>query len=136
MLKAGWVDGDDLHYEEVEGGTHTERAWADRFDRVLEYLYGPGGYVGCRSAGCQGAGVLVPECGASVRSCSGDRCQCRTRCRAPGARHLARTGTGTGTHGTLAPGTGTPVICPAINPLTGFSSSNNTAPAAIVAIAE
>lgn len=42
MLKAGWVDGDDLHYEEVEGGTHSERAWANRFDRVLEYLYGPG----------------------------------------------------------------------------------------------
>lgn len=42
MLKAGWVEGEDLHYEEIDGGTHSERAWAARFDRVLEYLYGPG----------------------------------------------------------------------------------------------
>ena len=41
MLKVGWVEGDDLRYEEIEGGTHNERAWANRFDRVLEYLYGP-----------------------------------------------------------------------------------------------
>jgi predicted alpha/beta superfamily hydrolase len=41
MLKAGWTEGDDLHYAEIDGGTHSERAWADRFDRVLEYLYGP-----------------------------------------------------------------------------------------------
>ena len=41
MEKAGWVDGEDLHYEEVEGAAHTESAWAARFDRVLEFLYGP-----------------------------------------------------------------------------------------------
>lgn len=39
LLKAGWVEGLDLHYEEVEGGTHNERSWADRFGRVLEWLY-------------------------------------------------------------------------------------------------
>lgn len=41
MEKAGWVDGEDLHYEEIDGAAHTESAWAARFDRVLEYLYGP-----------------------------------------------------------------------------------------------
>ena len=41
MEKAGWVDGEDLHYEEVEGAAHSESAWAARFDRVLEFLYGP-----------------------------------------------------------------------------------------------
>ena len=68
MLKAGWVEGDDLHYEEVEGGTHSERAWADRFDRVLEYCDLE--LVGCQSARvprCQSA--LVPECTARLRSC-------------------------------------------------------------------
>lgn len=39
LLKGGWVEGDDLHYEEVEGGTHSEGAWADRFGRVLEFLF-------------------------------------------------------------------------------------------------
>ena len=41
LLTAGWVEGEDLHYEEVPGGTHGERAWAERFGRVLEFLYGP-----------------------------------------------------------------------------------------------
>ena len=45
MVHAGWVDGDDLHYEEIEGAPHSEAAWADRFGRVLEYLYRPG--AGC-----------------------------------------------------------------------------------------
>jgi predicted alpha/beta superfamily hydrolase len=40
LIKNGWVEGDDLHYEEVPGGTHSERAWADRFGRVLLFLYG------------------------------------------------------------------------------------------------
>ena len=39
LLKAGWVEGVDLHYEEVPGGTHSEGAWAARFDRVLEFLF-------------------------------------------------------------------------------------------------
>jgi predicted alpha/beta superfamily hydrolase len=39
LVKVGWIEGDDLHYEEVEGAAHSERAWAERFGRVLEYLY-------------------------------------------------------------------------------------------------
>lgn len=39
LLKAGWVDDDDLHYEEALGGTHSESAWGGRFGRVLEWLY-------------------------------------------------------------------------------------------------
>jgi predicted alpha/beta superfamily hydrolase len=35
----GWREGDDLHYEEVEGAGHNEYAWAARFGRVLEYLF-------------------------------------------------------------------------------------------------
>jgi predicted alpha/beta superfamily hydrolase len=40
LIKAGWVEGEDLHYEEVPGGTHSEGAWAARFERVLVFLYG------------------------------------------------------------------------------------------------
>jgi predicted alpha/beta superfamily hydrolase len=39
LIKSGWVEGDDLHYEEVPGGTHSEGAWAARLDRVLEFLF-------------------------------------------------------------------------------------------------
>ena len=39
LTKNGWVEGEDLHYEEVPGGTHSEGAWAARFDRVLEFLF-------------------------------------------------------------------------------------------------
>lgn len=39
LLTAGWVDGVDLHYEEIEGGMHGERAWGDRFGRVLKWLH-------------------------------------------------------------------------------------------------
>jgi predicted alpha/beta superfamily hydrolase len=39
LTKSGWVEGDDLHYEEVPGGTHSEGAWAARFDRVLQFLF-------------------------------------------------------------------------------------------------
>ena len=39
LRKQGWVEGDDLHYEEIAGGTHSEGAWAERFGRVLEFLY-------------------------------------------------------------------------------------------------
>ena len=40
LLKNGWVEGDDLHYEEVPDATHSEGAWAARFDRVLQFLFG------------------------------------------------------------------------------------------------
>jgi predicted alpha/beta superfamily hydrolase len=39
LVKAGWIDGENLHYEEVEAATHGERAWGDRFGRVLEWLF-------------------------------------------------------------------------------------------------
>jgi predicted alpha/beta superfamily hydrolase len=39
LLKAGWIEDDDLHYEEIPGGTHSESAWAARFGRVLEWLF-------------------------------------------------------------------------------------------------
>lgn len=42
LIKSGWVEGDDLRYEEVLGGTHSEAAWAARFDRVLQFLFGRG----------------------------------------------------------------------------------------------
>ncbi|MBL8880372.1 MAG: alpha/beta hydrolase [Phycisphaerales bacterium] len=33
--------GDEFVYEEIENGSHNERAWAARFDRVLKYLFPP-----------------------------------------------------------------------------------------------
>jgi predicted alpha/beta superfamily hydrolase len=30
----------DFKYAEISGGTHSERAWAQRFDQVLEFLFG------------------------------------------------------------------------------------------------
>jgi predicted alpha/beta superfamily hydrolase len=43
LIKSGWVEGEDLNFEEVDGGTHSESAWAKRFDRVLTFLYGGAG---------------------------------------------------------------------------------------------
>jgi predicted alpha/beta superfamily hydrolase len=40
LIRSGWVEGDDLHYEEVAGATHSEGAWAARFERVLQFLFG------------------------------------------------------------------------------------------------
>ena len=40
LERQGWTEGDDLHYEEIPGGTHSEAAWAERFGRVLQFLYG------------------------------------------------------------------------------------------------
>jgi predicted alpha/beta superfamily hydrolase len=42
LTRNGWVDGDDLHYEEVPDGTHSEGSWAERFGRVLEFLFAQG----------------------------------------------------------------------------------------------
>jgi predicted alpha/beta superfamily hydrolase len=39
LLKSGWIEGENLHYEEVDGGTHSEQAWADRFGRVLQWVW-------------------------------------------------------------------------------------------------
>ena len=39
LLKKGWREGANLHYERVEGGEHNEAAWSQRIGRVLEFLY-------------------------------------------------------------------------------------------------
>jgi len=39
LLQKGWREGQNLHYERVEGGEHNEAAWAQRIGRVLEFLY-------------------------------------------------------------------------------------------------
>ncbi len=39
LLIRGWKDGVDLKYLRVEGGFHTEDAWAARFDEVLAFLF-------------------------------------------------------------------------------------------------
>jgi predicted alpha/beta superfamily hydrolase len=35
----GLREGEQFHFEEVEGGMHNEAAWGGRFDRVLRFLY-------------------------------------------------------------------------------------------------
>ncbi len=37
--QAGWVDGEDLRYSRVPGGTHDESAWAKRVGPMLEFLF-------------------------------------------------------------------------------------------------
>ena len=39
LIDSGWIEGETLHYEEVADGTHSERAWADRFGRVVQWLF-------------------------------------------------------------------------------------------------
>jgi hypothetical protein len=39
MVEKGWRLGDDLEYLEVEGGDHSQAAWASRFEAVLRYLF-------------------------------------------------------------------------------------------------
>lgn len=39
LLAKGWRLDHDLQYTEVEGGDHSERAWAARFEAVLRFLY-------------------------------------------------------------------------------------------------
>jgi predicted alpha/beta superfamily hydrolase len=39
MRDAFAAKGVELHYEEAEGHPHNEQAWAERFGRVLEYLF-------------------------------------------------------------------------------------------------
>jgi predicted alpha/beta superfamily hydrolase len=41
LLSRGWKDGADLAYLRVPGAHHDEAAWADRFDRVLRFLFPP-----------------------------------------------------------------------------------------------
>ena len=39
LVAKGWRLNHDLQYTEVEGGDHSERAWAARFEAVLRFLY-------------------------------------------------------------------------------------------------
>ena len=41
LVEKGWRLDDDLEYLEVQGGEHSERAWGQRFEAVLRYLYPP-----------------------------------------------------------------------------------------------
>ncbi|MEO5718486.1 MAG: alpha/beta hydrolase-fold protein [Chthoniobacterales bacterium] len=41
LVERGWRVDDDLQYTEVEGGDHSEGAWAARFEAVLRFLYPP-----------------------------------------------------------------------------------------------
>jgi len=39
LVGAGFVEGQDLHYGEFEGATHTEGAWAARAGAMLQWLF-------------------------------------------------------------------------------------------------
>jgi predicted alpha/beta superfamily hydrolase len=39
LIKLGWQPGVDLDFLKVDGGFHSEDAWADRFNQVLEFLF-------------------------------------------------------------------------------------------------
>ena len=39
LLKKGWREGQDLHYERVEGAEHNEAAWSQRVGPFLQFLY-------------------------------------------------------------------------------------------------
>ncbi len=39
LMLQGWQPGVNLELLKVEGGAHTEDAWAARFDRVLKFLF-------------------------------------------------------------------------------------------------
>ena len=41
LLEKGWRLHDDLHYLEAEGADHSERAWAQRLEAVLRFLFPP-----------------------------------------------------------------------------------------------
>jgi predicted alpha/beta superfamily hydrolase len=41
LVGAGFREGQDLHYAEYEGATHSEAAWATRVGPMLEWLFTP-----------------------------------------------------------------------------------------------
>ncbi len=41
LQRQGWRLGIDLAFDKVDGGFHSEDAWADRFDQVLGFLFPP-----------------------------------------------------------------------------------------------
>jgi predicted alpha/beta superfamily hydrolase len=42
LVEKGWKLFDDLQYLEIEGGDHSEGAWAQRVDPALRFLFPPG----------------------------------------------------------------------------------------------
>jgi predicted alpha/beta superfamily hydrolase len=41
LVEKGWRLHNDLHYEEIKGGDHSESAWAARVDPALRFLFPP-----------------------------------------------------------------------------------------------
>lgn len=41
LVRKGWREGQDLRYTEIEGGEHTESAWAARVEPMLKFLFPP-----------------------------------------------------------------------------------------------
>jgi enterochelin esterase-like enzyme len=39
LIAKGWEEGKDLKYLEVAGAEHNEKAWADRIDQILQFLF-------------------------------------------------------------------------------------------------
>ena len=39
LMRKGWRVEKDLKYFEAEGAKHNERAWAERFEQILEFLF-------------------------------------------------------------------------------------------------
>jgi predicted alpha/beta superfamily hydrolase len=39
LIRKGWKKGVDLEYHEIEGGKHTEYAWAERVGPMLKFLF-------------------------------------------------------------------------------------------------
>ena len=42
LIAQGWREGETLAYHEIEGGIHSEAAWAARFGALLKYLFPSG----------------------------------------------------------------------------------------------
>jgi predicted alpha/beta superfamily hydrolase len=41
LVARGWREGKDLKYYEAEGAEHNERAWAQRVEPMLRFLFPP-----------------------------------------------------------------------------------------------
>ncbi len=39
LVAKGWIEGQDLHYLEAQGGEHNEQSWGARFGDVLRFLF-------------------------------------------------------------------------------------------------
>jgi len=39
LIEKGWHPFEDLHYYEIEGGDHSEAAWAARVEPALRFLF-------------------------------------------------------------------------------------------------